>query len=528
METTVVQNPILPGFYSDPSVCRVGGEFYLVTSSFEFFPGVPLFHSTDLINWTQLGHCLTRPGQLELSRCGVSDGIFAPTLRYHGGRFYMITSNRSAGGGNHFFVYTDDICGEWSDPVWITAPDGSYPDGVDPSLFFDEDGGVYFSCVAWDERGQGIGQAQVNLATGRLAAPLRIVWHGTGGTFPEGPHTYRIGGWYYLMVAEGGTEFGHKVVLARARDIWGPYEPCPHNPVLSQIWQHAQSQEIQGVGHGDLIQAENGGWWMIVHGFRTSIGKLHHLGRESLLVPVEWDRQGWPVANGKGWLEETVTVSPPVPGARQLPRPIQRDDFSAGLPLHYHTLRGPIPQGYSLTQRPGWLVLHGGTTTLNDLGSPVWVGRRQQDFDCVASVELSYTPAAENEEAGLTVYQTTEHHYDLAIRRRDGKTRAFLRRVVGDLEVAGPAVELEGDTWTLEIRASRSEYRFAIEGSGGRRELGSGRTQLLSTEAMQYQNFTGTFFAMYAVDGGNGASPSAFRGFAYRPCQEDAPPVANC
>ncbi|MEG1012095.1 MAG: glycoside hydrolase family 43 protein [Ruthenibacterium sp.] len=509
------ENPILPGFYPDPSTCRVGDDFYLINSSFEFFPGVPLFHSRNLVQWAQIGNCLDRPSQLPLQNAGISDGIYAPTLRHHNGCFYMITSNRCAGIGNHFFVTAHAAEAPWSEPVWIKNPDGTIPGGVDPSLFFDEDGRVYFSCVAWDDKGQGIGQAEINLDTGRLHAPLKIIWHGTGATFPEGPHTYRIHNLYYLMIAEGGTEFGHKVTIARSCCIDGPYEAYPHNPILTQMHQQTQTLALQGLGHGDLLEDAHGAWWLIVHGFRTSIGKLHHLGRETVLAPVTWTADFWPIVNENGWLPQTLCITPPAP----LVAPPPAEDVQLcgqQPPLHFCYLRNPDLRRYQQTATG--LVLYGSSETLNGLGSPTWLGRRQQHFCCDAQVTLLFTPQ-ENEEAGLTIYQTAEHHYEAVVCNKNNRRCVLLRKTVGDICVETKPFPVQDGPLLLTIRANAALYTFLCQDYAQQHEitLGTGRTQLLSTEAMQYQNFTGAFFAIYTISNRNAPSPAEFSSFGYFP-----------
>ena len=275
------QNPIVPGFYPDPSVCAANGKYYLVTSSFQYFPGVPLFESDDLINWVQIGHVLTRPSQVQLAHVPSSGGVFAPTIRYHAGRFYMVTTNDTT--HDNFYVWTDDIHGEWSDPVTIDQG------GIDPSLLFDE-GRVYFISNGADENGVGgVTQCEIDIATGRKLTPSRCIWQGNGGRYLESPHVYRIGDWYYLMAAEGGTEYGHMVVCARAKTVWGPYNNCPYNPVLTN--RNKAPGIIQGVGHGDLIQGPNDDWFILTLGFRQihMWQPYHHLGREVFLCPVQFD-----------------------------------------------------------------------------------------------------------------------------------------------------------------------------------------------------------------------------------------------
>jgi xylan 1,4-beta-xylosidase len=280
-KTTTYSNPILPGFYPDPSVCRVGEDYYLVTSSFEYFPGVPIFHSRDLIHWRQIGHCLTRPDQLRLAGVPSSGGIFAPTLRYHDGLFYMVTTNVSYGG--NFYVFTDDPGGAWSEPVFVQQG------GIDPSLCFDR-GHVYFTSTG-ESSLMGIYQSEIDIKSGKKLTETRFLWSGTGGRYPEGPHLYHIGDYYYLMIAEGGTEYGHMETLARSQSPWGPFEPCPHNPLLTH--RNESQSPIQGTGHADLVEAHDGSWWLVFLGFRPQRWQYHHLGRETFLAPVTWSAAGW-------------------------------------------------------------------------------------------------------------------------------------------------------------------------------------------------------------------------------------------
>lgn len=266
------RNPVIPGFHPDPSVCRVGDDYYLVTSSFEYFPGVPLFHSKDLVHWRQIGHCLTRVSQLDLSEARSSAGIYAPTIRFRDGTFYMTTTNVS--GRGNFIVTTDDPHGEWSDGVAVDHP------GIDPDLFFDEDGIVYYTT----SYNQGIYQSRIDAKTGQRFSDPRLIWSGTGGQYPESPHIYRIGDWYYLFIAEGGTEYGHMETVARSKRPEGPYESCPDNPILS----HRSIQSpIQATGHADLVQTPDGDWWAVFLGIRpVGYPFRHHLGRETFLAPV--------------------------------------------------------------------------------------------------------------------------------------------------------------------------------------------------------------------------------------------------
>lgn len=247
------KNPVIPGFHPDPSICRVNNEYFLVTSTFEYFPGVPIYNSKDLVNWDLIGYCLTRDTQLNLERVPSSGGILAPTIRYHNGIFYMITTNMNHCGT--FYVKTEDPYGEWSDPVYISIND------YDPSLFFDEDGKVFLTY----SNGMEIKQAEIDMDKGKLKSEPRAIWNGTGRQAPEGPHLYKIKDYYYLLIAEGGTEYGHMVTIARSSSPRGPFENCYRNPILTH---RSLEHPIKCVGHADLFQAHDGTWWMVCLGTR--------------------------------------------------------------------------------------------------------------------------------------------------------------------------------------------------------------------------------------------------------------------
>ncbi len=234
------KNPILSGFYPDPSICRVGNDFYLVNSTFQYFPGIPIHHSKDLIHWEQIGNCIDRSTQMNLNKTGFTGGLYAPTIRYHKGLFYMINTNVSHGG--NYYVTAMDPAGPWSDPIWVNQG------GIDPELFFDDDGKCYFMSTD-----QQIKLREIDVKTGKFIGDQKRIWEGTGGRYPEGPHLYKKDGYYYLMIAEGGTEYGHKVTIARSHFIDGPYESNPANPILTHQCELGQSSSIQGTGHADLV-----------------------------------------------------------------------------------------------------------------------------------------------------------------------------------------------------------------------------------------------------------------------------------
>lgn len=495
------RNPVIPGFYPDPSVCRVGEDYYLVTSSFEYFPGVPLFHSRDLVNWRQVGHCLTRTSQLDLAKIGSSGGIYAPTLRYHNGTFYMITTNVNK--GKHLIVTAKDVTGEWSDPVWVAQ------EGIDPSLFFDDDGKVYFE---WTMK-SAIYQAEIDVTTGSLLSEPRLIWHGTGGRYPEAPHLYKINGRYYLLIAEGGTEYGHMVTIARGSSPWGPFESCPRNPIATH--RNDGPHPIQATGHGDLVQAQDGTWWMVCLAFRTPglYQNYHHLGRETFLAPVTWDAEGWPVVGSKGMIElEMPTETLPQHPWEEEPA---LDDFTLPtLNLGWNFLREPLETNWSLTERPGWLRLRGSAVTLNDSDAPAFIGRRQQHFTCTASVCLDFAATEDGDEAGLTVLMNEHHHYELAVTRLEDKRHLIVRKTIGDLAAIVARITIEDGILELYIQADPHRYTFQYKQGAELRTLATGEARYLSSEVAG--GFTGVYIAMYATGNGKPASvPADFDWFRY-------------
>ena len=497
-------NPIIPGFHPDPSICRVEEDYYLVNSSFEYFPGVPIFHSRDLMNWHQIGHCLTRESQLPLRGVKASDGIYAPTIRYHEGRFYMVTTNMT--GGGNFYVWTEDPAGEWSEPIWVAQK------GIDPSLLFDN-GKVYFTSngTGWASV-RGAYQCEIDIATGKQLSESKFLWTGTGGSYPEAPHLYHIGDWYYLTVAEGGTAEGHCVTIARSHDPYGPFESCPHNPILTH---RSLMNEIQATGHADLIEDHHGNWWAVFLGYRYGEYSWHHLGRETYLAPVEWTTDGWPVVNGGNKVMPIMEVNRPM-----LPCPwpasLERDDFdSPVLGFEWNYLRNPDYSHYSLTARPGWLQLSCAAPTIDELASPSFIGRRQEHFDCSVSTLLEFKPDSENEEAGLVVLADNLHHCEIVVTLRGENRCVVVRRRIGTLSAEVSCRELPDGPVELMITADKSAYRFFAGPPGSLAKCATAETRYLSTQVAG--GYTGAYFGLYAT--GNGAdrpNKASFDWFDYR------------
>ena len=506
---TLLHNPVVPGFYPDPSVIRVGDDYYMVTSTFEYFPGVPVLHSRDLVHWRTIGHCLTRPEQVDLEQVPSSRGIWAATIRHHAGTFYMITTVMNRGVCRKFLVTATDPAGPWSDPVFIDHP------GIDPSLLFDADGKVYLT-----SNGKGINQVELDVTTGRCLTEDRTLWRGTGGSWPEGPRLLAKDGWYYLTIAEGGCQYGHIQTIARSRSPWGPFDPCPRNPILTH--RDRGGYQIQGLGHMELLTDPQGRWWAFFLGYRMTRHFFYHLGREAYLAPVTWDADGWPVIGNNGTIDLEMEVD--LPASQPWPAEPVRDDFTGqtlGLPWVH--LRLPRPGSWRLDARPSTLTLLGNAANLSQVDAPAFVGRRQQHFAVRCATELDFAPTRDGEESGLAMYYQEDHHYEVAKLRRGSQDRLIVRRTVSDLSVIVADLPAPTGPLILEIIADKLVYRIGYQVNGSFVELATGRTQGLSCEAAPV-GFTGVMLALYATGNGSpAATPAHFAWFDYEPLTPPAP-----
>jgi xylan 1,4-beta-xylosidase len=503
-------NPILPGMHPDPTVCRVGRDFYLACSSFEYFPGVPIFSSRDLVNWKPLGHVLTRPSQLDLTAAPSSGGIYAPTLRHHDGTFYLVTTHVERG---HLVVTATSPRGPWSDPVWL---DG---DGIDPSLAF-LDGRIFLT-----RNGRGADPDhpfvyQAELAeTPRGLSPTtkpRVIWKGTGGIWPEAPHLYRRGGWYYLLTAEGGTSYGHSVVVARSRGPYGPFLQSPHGPLLTH--RDRPRHPVQATGHADLVDLEDGSTWAVLLGIRPTGGRHHHLGRETFLAPVQWDIDGWPRIPRL----ELRMEGPPLRRTRQIDRSASIDFRSPRLPPSLVFVRNPVRGSWSLRERPGYLRLWGLATSLSDVASPALVCLRQQHLAMTARTWLEFEPRCVNEQAGLCIRANEQFHAALLLTAgKRGRELRLVRTLAGRPTTVAHA-ELGTGPVTLEVESTARDYVF--RGGSGRRlhELGSIPTRAFSAETILRRSgrhhFTGAMIGLLATGTvARATSPADFRCLDYVP-----------
>lgn len=451
-------NPILEGFSPDPSVCAVGDDYYLVTSTFAYFPGVPIYHSKDLVNWKQIGNVLDRKKQLNLLGAAHSQGIFAPSIRYHDGTFYMITTNVTNGG--NFLVKTDDPSGDWSDPYFIdNAP------GIDPSLFFDDNGKCYYVGTRENPRGATyngdweVWLQELDLETMSLIGISTKLWKGAlrDAIWPEGPHIYKKDGFYYLMIAEGGTGFNHAISIARSEAIDGPYIGNKNNPILTH--RHLGNQyPIHNVGHGDLVETPDGKWYLTCLASRQFNG-FDNLGRETFLAKVEWE-DGWPVINpGEGrLLDEQEHDLPLVPIESREAFKLAESDSG------FLYLRNPDWKNHDRKSRKDWLRLHPTAVTISDMKSPSYIGLRQTSMDFTLSVDMEEA-LKEKEEAGLVVIQNDRYSIRLVITTENGAKVAQFITLIDGVETVVGSQEVAGHAFILSLKGEGQTVKAVVESS---------------------------------------------------------------
>ena len=473
-------NPIIPGYHPDPSIVRVDDDYYIVNSSFQYFPGVPIFHSKDLINWKQIGNVLTTPNQLPLKGAGSWTGIYAPTIRYNEGTFYMITTNIGNGKGN-FLVTAEDPRGPWSEPKWLEQG------GIDPSLYFEDDK-VYMV----SNPDNFITLCEIDPLNGEQLTPSKPLWQGTGGRYPEGPHIYKKDGFYYLLISEGGTELAHRLTIARSKDIYGPYESNPNNPILTNCNMKGQTLTVQGTGHGDFVQAKDGSWWVVFLAYRHFGGSYHHMGRETFLAPVEWKEGEWPVVNGGNPIEITMDV----PVAEKEPKSKRDKKIDESSPEWIY-IQNPIEKNYKFEK--GKLIMTASESTLTQNDRPSFLGRRQESPTFYVETEIDIESLSEGVNAGLTLYQINDGHFDLSIKKNDESLDVVFRFTVKSL-VGEKAVKIEDDSIEnikLKISSDSEKFFFEFSTDGENYEkLDEQSVSLLSTEVVG--GFTGLVIGMFA------------------------------
>ena len=472
------RNPILAGFYPDPSICRVGDDFYLVNSTFAYFPGIPIFHSRDLVNWTQLGHVIDRPTQLDYSKVTVTHGLFAPTINYHEGTFYVLCT--MVDGGGNFLVTAKNPAGPWSDPVWLGF------DGIDPSLCFADDGRAWLvnNGNPPDNKPLYSGHRAIWIqkfdpAAKKLTGPRSIIVNGGANlakepVWIEGPHLFQRGGWYYLCCAEGGTSDQHSQVVLRSKSPTGPFVPWEKNPILTQRDLDGTAPlAVTCTGHAELITGPDGNWWSVFLGCRPFAGKYWTTGRETFLLPVTWTDDGWPQILPPGERVPYVVSAPKLKTPAVAPAPIPlsgnftwRDDFS-GMTLSplWIMLRAPKETWWSLDGKPaGHLALSPRAESLSGKGNPTFLARRLQHarFDATTALTLSSSNGlAVGVAAGLVAFQNETHYYFLGVRRTADGLSVFLERANGKTPELIASAKIP-DAASLQLRVTGEEQMLSF------------------------------------------------------------------
>jgi alpha-N-arabinofuranosidase len=492
------RNPVLPGFHPDPSVCRVGQDFYLVNSTFEYFPGLPIYRSRDLVHWEHVGNALDRPSQLPLKGATDTGGLYAPTIRHHQGVFHLTCTNVT--GGGNFIVTAKDPAGPWSEPVWVDVPD------IDGSMFFDDDGKLYFTNQGGGDWA-GIKQVELDPKTFRPVGKSRVVWNDKTQPWNEGPHLYKIHGKYYLMLAEGGTGSAHAEYIGRSDSPWGPFEPCPHNPILTH--RDVPGDPIQCTGHADLVEAPDGSWWAVFLATRPE-GGWTLLGRETFLAPVTWDANGWPVVGKERRVALEMTAPALKPCAfASLP---SREEFGAEkLGPEWVHVRNIDLANISLTRRKGFLSLSTAAPLQDDRGSaPAFAGKRQPSHRMTARCRMDFRPVRDGEEAGLSVRANDAFHYDVGVGRFGDGPELFVRnRVKGGSSLVARRKAPAGALF-LEVQCTGAQYQFAFSADGKAWEpLAASDAADLSRE--RAGGFTGAVVGLYAASAD--AKPGAWADF---------------
>lgn len=524
-------NPILAGFYPDPSICRAGDDYYVVNSSFAYYPGLPIFHSKDLVSWRQIGHALDRPEQLPLIGAGVSRGLFAPAISYYKGKFYIVCTLIDRGG--NFVITADNPAGPWSNPTYIKEVNG-----IDPSLFFDEstdkaylvynseppgrkslwNGHRTIRMYEFDYNNKKVVGEEKLLVNGGVDTSKHPVWI-------EAPHIYKIKDWYYLMCAEGGTAYNHSEVIFRSKSPEGPFQPWDKNPILTQRHlDRSRPNPVTTAGHADLVQAKNGSWYAVYLACRPYEGDLYNIGRETYMNPVSWTDDGWPVILQGN---EAIKFRYPLPMPEANPKPVNpftgnytfRDDFNdASLHMRFTFLRTVTEKWYNTANRKGWLSLQLRPETVGGLRNPSFVGFRQAHNQAEATTKLHFTPAAENEKAGLVIFQNEQTFYYLCKSTSGGKPVVQLYQSAKDSVNMNLLAEqpVKGNEVQLRIAPRNGIYSmsYSLDGKNWIKLQDVDGTILSTAKA---GGFVGSVFGLYATSLGKpSAAQAQFDWFQYR------------
>lgn len=503
-------NPILSGYHPDPSICRVGDDYYMVNSSFEWFPGMPIHHSKDLVNWKLIGYGLHRPEQLNLQE-GLGDymGIFAVTIRYHEGVFYLITTCVACDTGGNFYVTATNPAGPWSNPVWLDAP------GIDPSIMWDDDGKCYYVGLGnlkekqeWPGQ-QGIFQQELDVQNGKLLGPKVQLTHGhaNNAVWAEGPHVYKINGKYLLMHAEGGTETNHAVVVHHSDSVWGPYVADMVNPVMTH--RHlGRDYPIHSVGHADLVQTQKGDWWAVMLGKRYVDG-YSLLARETFLTPVVFEGER-PIFNPGVGRISSEQKRPDLPWTPFVKNPV-KDNFDGDkLDLEWNVLRTPYTKWYRLEQSN--LSLNLRPEVLDSLSNPSLIAKRIKHHSFSASLSLEFKTSKANEMAGMILYRRSTCHYQFLKQKHNLviiKTEKGVKTEVAKVPYSEDQVILKAVANDLDLQFSYGTSESDMKPIGDVQSMA-----VISFEVAE--GFNGPYVGMYATSNGKKSHAKAnFDWFKY-------------
>ena len=501
------RNPIIPGFQPDPSIVRVGDDFYLTNSSFAFFPGLPIYHSRDLVNWAQLGNAIDRPGQFNFSGLGIARGIFAPTLRWHEGRFYIVGTCVDC--GSSFIISAENAAGPWSDPVWLPSVDG-----IDPDLFVDDDGRAW---IANNGAPQGpplyaghraIWLQEFDLKSKTARGGRTVIVNGgvdilRHPIWIEGPHLIKHDLRYYLIAAEGGTAGGHSEVVFRSDRVRGPYAPAGANPILTQRdLESGRAFPIAAAGHADFVQLADGAWWSVFLATRPYEANLSNLGRETFLLPVTW-RQGWPQILAPGIPVPHVVRRPLLPRGPTGVRSRWRDRFtSQRLAPDWEMIRTPTENWYRTGN--GHLTLQARAASISGGGSPSFLGKRQRHANAIVSTELRYVPRLQGDRAGLVAFADERHYYFFGLSQtlQGPKVMVALRNGIDDpiagrvIASADAGARKEPLRLRISVRGGTCEFSYALAGGAWLSLLSDADGRVLASETTN--QFTGAILGVYA------------------------------
>jgi xylan 1,4-beta-xylosidase len=501
----LIINPILRGFNPDPSILRVGDDYYIATSTFEWFPGVQIHHSRDLVHWRLVAHPLNRRSQLDMRGEQSSGGVWAPCLTYDQGLFYLVYTDVKSKGtifkDTHNYVVTaTDVGGEWSEPVYLNSS------GFDPSLFHDDDGRKWLVNMLCTPKKPfaGIVIQEYDPQRKCLVGPVTNIFAGTKLGKTEGPHLYKRLGRYYLLTAEGGTGLGHAVTVARAGQITGPYEVDPDNPLLTA--RADRTLALQKAGHGDLVETQDGEWYLVHLGGRPLPNRgVSPLGRETCLQKVVWTSDHW-LRLADGGNQPQVTVTPPSLPNHPWPPEVIRDDFDAPqLNINFQSLRVPLGEDMlSLSERPGYLRLKGHESLSSQFQQSL-IARRQQDFCYTAATCVEFEPDNVLQMAGLICIQDTQNFYYLRITRDETVGKCLGIIAARNNQFSWPAEEVAITGWLrchLRVTVNYDQLQFAYSPDGERWELLGPvlDAATLTGEAAKEGKFTGAFVGLCCQD----------------------------